>query len=159
MIDFPENLSNAAFDGMLKKGSVLQTQFLCYDGIPRPHYHIILNFDNCDDDLVYIISTSQLEFYNNNPGFNSDIVRIPENQLPFLQKESILNCRQVFSINKTIFKKRYSDGTLEFVGAMPMDILNSIDTIIKQSRFISPRIKRKILGSNNFNLSNSSMKK
>lgn len=148
MVNLPEDLNNAAFDGMLKKGSVLQTQFVCHDEIPRSHYHIILNFDTCDNDLVYIISTSQLEFYNNNPGFNSDIVRISKNQVPFLSKESILNCRQVFSINRSIFKKRYSDGTLEFVGEISVDIINSIDAIIKQSRFISPRIKREILGQN-----------
>ena len=146
MVDLPESLSNAAFDGIF---SVLRTQFLCHDGILRPHYHIILNFNSLDDDLVYIISTSQLQFYNNNPNFNLDIVRITKDKVSFLPKESILNCRQVFSISRPIFKKRYSEGTLVFVGEMPQDILNRIDIIIKQSRFVSPRIKRKILGSIN----------
>ena len=145
MVDIPEELCNNTFDEILKKGSVLKTKFLCHDGELKTHYHIILNFDHTEENLLYVISTSQLNFYDNNPRFNNDIVRISANKLDFLPKESILDCRRVRSVERDIFKKRYSNNILEFVGVMPSDILQQIDNAILRTRFVPRNTKRRIL--------------
>lgn len=94
MVDLPRNIIDNNFNEKLKKGTIVLTKFLCHDGVERPHYHIILNHNNTDQNLLYVISTSQLDFYNRNPTFNKDIVRVSPGQVSYLPKESIFDCRQ-----------------------------------------------------------------
>ena len=149
VIDFPKNAYNGVFDKELKRGSVIKTLFRCHDGKDRFKHFIILNNDLSQDPIVFILTTSQLEFYDKHPHFNKDIVRVDSAAVNFFPKETIISCRDVYKIQKDILKKNFQSNSLKFVGELPETILQEIDTIIKRSFLVSNNDKKLVLGEDN----------
>lgn len=148
MVEFPDHVYNNVFDGEIKKGTIVKTNLLCHDGIERPHYFITLSPDTNNDPLVFVISTTQLKFYNDHPFFNKEIVRIPVGQVECLTLESIIDCRKLTKIARNKLQESYRQGLLIFCGIMPAEIMAQIETIVKESRFIPNNDKKLILGDN-----------
>ena len=146
MIDIPDNVHNGVFNKEFKRGSVIKTKCRFQDGTERFKYFITLNSDVMQGTAVFVLTTSQTKFYNKHPYFNKDIVRLPAKKIKVFSKETIIDCREIYKLSKQVLKKNFSDGTLKFVGVLPADILQNIDSIISQSFFISPHDKKLILG-------------
>lgn len=146
MIDLPKDLTDGLFDSKLERGSVVRTLFRCSNQKEKYKYFVILNKDLSSDSLIFVLTTSQLEFYAKYPHFNKDIVRIQSSVVDFFPKETIINCREVHQIPKEKLKVNFQNGTLEFAGNLPSNILAEVDAIIKQSFYISKDNKKLILG-------------
>ena len=146
MIEFPKDVYNNVFDGEIKRGTVVKTGLICHDGVERPHFYITVSYYTDSDPLVFVVSTSSLDFYNLHPEFNKDIIRVSANEIAFFPVDTIIDCRKIFKIAKEKLKSSYYDNTLRFSGELPNDYLRKIDKIIKQTRFIPKNDKRLILG-------------
>lgn len=146
MIDIPDDVCNDAFDKELKRGSVVKTLFRFPDGTEKFKHLIILNSDIAKDPIVFVLTTSQLDFYDKHPQFNRDIIRIPAQKIKFFPKETVINCREAADLPMRVIKSNFVKNRLRFEGDLPTDILQDIDDIISNSFYISPAYKKLILG-------------
>lgn len=146
MIKLPTNITDPVFDQSLERGTVVKTLFRCKDGKERYKFFVILNNDISKDPIIFILTTSQLDFYNKNPHFNPDIIRILPGGVNFFLKETIINCREVFKVTKEKLKENFRNNILQVEGKLPKDILDNVDKIIEKSFFVSSSDKELILG-------------
>jgi len=146
VIKLPPNLSDPLFNEKFERGAVVKTIFRCKDGKDKYKFFIILNKDITIDPILFILTTSQLEFYNKNPHFNKDIIRIPAGTLSFFSKETIINCREIHKIPKDKLRENFKNSILQIEGKLPENIINDIDKIIEKSFLVSPKDKEAILG-------------
>jgi hypothetical protein len=148
MIDLPVNLVLPALEEKLKRGAVLRTlfQFENNDYFKRL---IILNNQFSLDDIYFVFTTSQVEYFIT----NKDVDLIKLNTLFFRpgetflnpDKEMIIDCRKVRQISKESLAKNWNNHRLDFLGEIPFDIMGKIDNILKSSNLISPKIKQYVL--------------
>lgn len=146
MIKLPTSISDSHFDQQFKRGIVIKTPVRFKDGRERYKYIIVLNHDISKDPIVFVFTTSQLEFYDKNPHFNKDIIRIKAGLINFFSKETIINCREIHKITKDKLKENFSNNILNIEGELPAQMLVDIDKIIEKSFFISSIDKELILG-------------
>lgn len=146
MIKLPANITDPVFDQHFERGAVVKTLFRCKDGKEKYKYFIILNKDISKGPIVFILTTSQLDFYNKNPHFNSDIIRVLPGTVSFFPKETIINCREVFKITREKLKDNFGNNILQIEGKLPQNILDNIDKVIEKSFLVSLNDKELILG-------------
>ncbi|MDP3722760.1 MAG: hypothetical protein Q8R91_04600 [Candidatus Omnitrophota bacterium] len=107
-------------------------------------YLVVLNKHPADSPTLLFLTTSQVKYYDLFP--HIDHIRIKPNTLAFFPKETILDCREVLSMERADLKRRYQEAALKVVGVLPQDYLDQIDRLVASSRFISMRHKKMILG-------------
>jgi hypothetical protein len=148
VIDLPKKLTNGAFDNQLERGSVLKTLLRGGNGKEHLKYLVVLNRDISRDPIVFVLTTSKLDFYNKHPEFNRDIIRIIPPKVSFFSKKTIINCREVHRMPKETLKINYQKGRLEFAGILLQELLQQIDNIVLRSFYIPNSDKKLILGNN-----------
>ena len=107
-------------------------------------YIVVLNKHSADSTTVLFLTTSQTDYYDRFP--HVDHIRIKPNTFTFFPKETVLDCREVFSMERKDLKRRYQEAALKFVGALSQECMDQIDRLVASSRFISRRHKKMILG-------------
>jgi hypothetical protein len=132
------------FENEFIRGTVLLTELQFHSGVKKQKFIIVLNKIPSDPDTLLFITTSQTDFFDRHPAV--DHIRLEANALPCFSKGTVIDCREVWSIDRMILKRRYREGTLKFVGVLPMAYLENIDRLVASSRFISLRHKKAILG-------------
>lgn len=150
MVKLPAAISGPHFDQQFKRGIVVKTPVRFKDGREKQKYLVILNYDVSKDPILFVLTTSQLEFYNKNPHFNKDIIRIRAGSISFFSKETIINCREIHRIARDKLKESFRDNILQIEGELPQEMLNDMDKIIEKSFFISPADKELILGKKSY---------
>ena len=146
MIKLPDAICDSLFHDKFKCGCVFRTLLRCHDGKERPHYFIVLTNSFNIPTHAFLVATSQTDFYDKNPHFNNDILRIPAKQLIFFPKNTIIDCRKIQIFDKDILIQRFRDGILQFMGILPAEIREKLTEIVKKSRFLSLRDRKHILG-------------
>ncbi len=146
MINLPSDILDPLFDSKFQRGAVIKTLFKFSDGRKKYKYIIILNHDCSQDPVLCFLTTSQIDFYNKNPQFNRDAIRIKPSQGSLFEQETIINCRELHRVTKDILKKNFKNNVLEFVGQLPDDLMGEINRIVKESYFISKQDQNLILG-------------
>ena len=146
MIDFPNDVCDNTFDNEIKKGCVLRTTIRFADGCERNKYCVTVSYSSKDDPLVFVLTTTKTDFYDAHPEFNRDIIRLPANKLPLFPKDTIINCRELHTLDKSRLKKSYQNSGLTFIGHLPEDCISKIDDIVKSSCLLSLNQKRCVLG-------------
>ncbi|MFH1441949.1 MAG: hypothetical protein ABIH18_07930 [Candidatus Omnitrophota bacterium] len=146
MIKLPSDISDPHFDQQFKRGVVIKTPIRFKDGKEKYKYIIILNYDISKDPVVFVLTTSQLEFYDKHPHFNKEIIRIKSGESSIFPKETIINCREVYKITKDKLKKNFRNNILQIEGELTQEILDNINKIIEKSFLISCADKELILG-------------
>ena len=141
-------LSSGATDQVFEKefvrGAVLLTEMVFASGARKAKYLIVLNKHVHESPALLFLTTSQIEYFDRFP--RADHVRIAANSLPYFSKETIIDCREVWAIERLTLKKRYQQATLKFVGVLPASTMEAIDRLVASSRSISMRYKKMILG-------------
>lgn len=150
MVKLPAAISDPHFDQQFKRGIVVKTPVRFKDGREKHKYLVILNYDVSKDPILFVLTTSQLEFYNKNPHFNKDIIRIRAGSISFFSKETIINCREIHRIARDKLKESFRDNILQIEGELPQEMLNDVDKIIEKSFFISTADKELILGKKSY---------
>ena len=146
MIDLPDKYCSNLFDENLKRGSVVRTRFCGNDGKEKFHRFVVLNNNILQDTLFCVTTTSKLDFYNKHPNYNRDIIRLPAGHLSFFPKETIIDCRSIYTFQKNNLKKNFQTAVLDFAGILPAELLKQIDEIVTQSYFIAKRDKVMVIG-------------
>ncbi len=146
MVKLPASISDPHFDQQFKRGIVLKTPIRFKNNNEKYKYLVILSHDVSKDPAVFILTTSQLGFYDKNPHFNKDILRIKAGSTNFFPKETIINCREVHKITKDKLKENFRNNILQIEGELPKEMLDDIDKIVEKSFFISSDDKKLILG-------------
>ena len=141
-------VSSAAVDTIFEhefnRGTVLLTEMEFSSGVKKPKFLIVLNKVSTDSRTILFITTSQTDYFDRHP--SADHIRLQAAALPYFPKETIIDCREVWSLDRAILKTRYREGVLKFVGVLPVSCLEQIDSLVASSRFISLRDKKDILG-------------
>ena len=146
-MDIPAEISDSVFDQTpIKKGAIIKTEYRFPNGRERQKFFIILNKHPQEDPLVCVITTSQIDFYIKNPKFNNDTLTIAANSISCFNKDTVVDCRQIYALTKNSVKVAFSKNTLTFAGELPDHLIEKIDDIIKTSLVISTTDKKKILG-------------
>jgi len=148
MIDLPVNLVLSALEAKLKRGAVLRTLF-SFENNDYFKRLIILNNQFLLDEIYFVFTTSQVEYFIT----NKDVDLIKLNTLFFRAGETFLNpdkdmiidCRKVRQISKENLARNWNNHRLDFLGVLPLDIMEKIDNILKRSNLISPKVKQHIL--------------
>ena len=143
-MEVPSQAADHIFEAELVRGSVLRTEMQFPNGMKKPKYIIVLNKIPADSTTLLFLTTSQVDFYDRHP--KVDHIRIQANSLPCFPKETIIDCREVWPMDRVILKKRYQQGTLKFDAVLPAAHMEQIDRLVASSRFISLRYKKLILG-------------
>lgn len=146
MIDVPASISDNIFERELKRGTVIRTQYRFPDGSTRNKYLIVLNRNVGGPTIIFVLTTSQMEFYKKYPQFNPDILVLSAGTVSFFAKETVIDCRQVHKLSRDQLKRNFQGGLLQFAGVLPFEHLTGLDRIIRRSRFISSDDKKHILG-------------
>ncbi len=133
------------FERLLKRGSVLLTQMHFSDGTSKRKYLIVLNQNPSEPETLLFLTTSKVDFYDQNPSFREH-VRIKAGACALFSLETVINCRSIQSMPRAALKGRYMEKVLDIVGDLPPMIMAEIDAIVTTSRFIMPRHKKAILG-------------
>ena len=148
MFDLPIKLLKSELNAQLIRGLILRTKLL-FENIPHFKRLILLNNDFSRDDILYILTTSKVNFFRKSqdyPGIKNHFLYIQKGQTEFNQKEDmVIDCRRIDAIKKEKVLQNYSENKLIFLGLIPKQILSDIDKIIKNSILISPKLKNLVL--------------
>ena len=146
MVDLPDGLTDNLFDDSIKRGAIIRTKFKFESGKESYKYFIAVSRDTASDPLVFIITTSKIDFYHKHPVFNNDIVGIQGKSLPYFPIDTVLDCRQIYPLSRQTLKENFRKQILEFCGELPEQLIQRIDDVVKTSKHISTKHKKLILG-------------
>ena len=148
MIDLPDKLLRNQLYSYLKRGKILRTQ-LSFGNKTIFKRLILLNVDFQGEDIFYMLTTSQVEFYNKYGIYDpikGNYIYIAAGKTVFNpQKDMVIDCRRIDIIEKEKLFKNYKYKKLKVLGDLPSDILRQIDTIVFDSVLIPQKIKEKVL--------------
>ncbi len=148
MIELPDNAYDNIFDNEVKKGCIVSTKIRFPNGDERYKYCVTVSYSSGNNPLVFVLSTSQTDFYDKHPNFNQDVMRFSEKELSCFPKETIINCRELFPVEREKLKRNFQNGILKFIGYLPEHYVEKIDAIIAKSHLLSLKEKRRVLGDN-----------
>lgn len=147
MVNIPSNIRDEVFDNTdIKRGTVIRVLSHFPDGSQRYKYFIVVSKDIHIDPIVFVITTSNIDFYLQHPTFNNDAISIAANTISFFSKDTVVDCRQIFSFRREALKRNFRDNLLQFAGQMPQEFMERIDEVIRQSKLIAKNQKKLILG-------------
>lgn len=148
MIDLPSALSGNAFDALFERGIVIRTLVQLNDGSTDYKRLLIANVDCTDPskDILHFFCTSKTDFYERNKWVKNDCLLVPlGNGGDAFDKPMAINLREPYTIRKSELRRRYQDGELQFLGALPPAIIQAMDEKIFGSKLLTPEQKSLIL--------------
>ena len=132
------------FEKEFVRGGVLITEMRFPSGARKLKYIVVLNKNPAESPTLLFLTTSQTDYYDRFP--HVDHIRIQQNVVPFFPKETVLDCREVFAMDRADLKRRYREAALKFVGVLPQEYMDQVDKVVAASRTIAIRYKKQILG-------------
>jgi hypothetical protein len=93
---------------------------------------------------LVVLTTSQQGFYRENPEFECDVVRLEPACVPFFKLETILNCREVWSLSREQTKVKFVTGQIVYIGDMPEEVMVRATKTLRESRQIAKKMKKQI---------------
>jgi hypothetical protein len=147
LVDIPDKICDEAFDNTeIRRGTVIRVLSQFPDGSQRYKYFIAISRDIHIDPIIFVITTSNIDFYLKFPKFNNDAISIAAKTISFFQKDTVIDCRQIHQFSREILKQRFRENLLQFTGEMPKEFLDKIDQVIRQSKLLPKNQKKLILG-------------
>ena len=143
-MEVSSKVTDQIFEKEFVRGGVLITEMRFPSGARKLKYIVVLNKNPADSPTLLFLTTSQTDYYDRFPYV--DHIRIQSNMLSFFPKETILDCREVFVLDREDLKRRYREAAPKFVGALPQEYMDRIDKIVVASRTIAIRYTTQILG-------------
>lgn len=112
-----------------------------------PHFYVVIPVNGAID-LVLTMVTSQIEsitgYYSNYPKAFASLVAVDANVLPFLNRQSLINCNQIELIAKTELAKKFdpAHGFEMKMPAVPDVLMAKIIEAVENSPIVKPVIKK-----------------
>jgi len=134
------------FDQRLKQGAVFRDNTWKFGSSVQPKYFLVLNRD-CDvSEILVVLTTSQQRYYRENPSVEADVVRFDPPNVPFFTRETIINCREVQSLDRAVVKARFVLREIEHLGDLSATQWKRVLDTIRNSRQVPKRTKKLICG-------------
>ena len=135
----------------LKGFCVCYFKNLSYDEKAPPHYFVTVPI-NDELSLLVCVITSQIEnklwfYHKTNEKAIQSLVRVDKNSLPFLKKESVIECNLPLLISRHEFTK-IVDPKYKFkvvARDIPSEIKKNIIKAINNSPIVKPFIKKMLI--------------
>lgn len=105
-----------------------------------------MHVDDQKDVVLAFVTTSQLQFFKDNPRLESEIVRIEPGRFAAFTRETAIDCREVYEMRIASLDRLQKDGKLSFKGQVPASIMQKVLDTVRSSRLLSRKLKR-VLGS------------
>lgn len=135
------------FEERLKQGVCVRDNSWDFGhGVVKSKYFVVLNKDCTTPDLLVLLTTSQQGFYRENPSRESEVVRLLPEKVAFFTEETILNCRDVYPLDRGAVKSKFVQKHMEFLGDLPADEFAKVLKTIRASRQIAKKIRKLICG-------------
>lgn len=134
------------FQQHFKRGAIIRFYMEC-DNPNQTHrnkFGIVLNKDVTDDETLLAITTTKQDYFAGGY-FENDILRIPANSYSCFGKETIVNLREVRAEPILKLKGLCVSGQLEFRGQVTPADMEVIDQIVRDSKLIEGRYKKRIV--------------
>lgn len=148
MIDLTNSVLLKQLNSQLARGKILKTEILFPEG-PRFKRLILLNNDFSEDDLYYLLTTSQVDFYKeygNLQPLKGNYIYIQKGGTRINPNEDMaIDCRRVDIFEKGKLLSNYRNIKLKFLSIIPKEIMAEIDKIISFSKLITQNIKDHII--------------
>jgi hypothetical protein len=101
-----------------------------------------VHVDETQDCVCAFITTSQLQFFKDNPQLESEIVRIEPGTISAFTKETAIDCRQAYEIRISKLDRLYAEGKLTPKGSVPVPIMQRVLDTVRSSRLLPRKLKR-----------------
>ena len=148
MIEIPDGICDEVFnDEHFPKGTVIRLKYHFTNSInPRNKYFVSLSLDPSANPIVFVITTSKIDFFLRHPQFNNDAITVTAKSLDYFTEDTVIDCRQIHSLSRDKLRDHFKQKTLQFIGRLPLEYIEKIDAVIPRSKLISKEVKRLILG-------------
>jgi hypothetical protein len=130
----------------LVRGLVFLAEWKFYSGTTKPKFFVVMHVDDQKDVILAFVTTSQLQFFKDNPKLESEIVRIEPGRFAAFTRETAIDCREVHEMRIDGLEGLQKDGKLSFKGQVPASIMQKVLDTVRSSRLLSRKLKR-LLGS------------
>jgi len=101
-----------------------------------------MHVDTKNDRILAFVTTSQLQFFKNNPRLECEIVRVEPGLFRPFTKETAIDCRDAYSIQIGKLDQLRADGKLEVKGRLPSPVMGKVFDTVRASRLLSRKLKR-----------------
>jgi hypothetical protein len=101
-----------------------------------------MHVDTKNDRILAFVTTSQLQFFKDNPRLECEIVRVEPGLFRPFTKETAIDCRDAYSIQIGKLDQLRADGKLEVKGRLPGPVMGKVFDTVRASRLLSRKLKR-----------------
>lgn len=103
----------------------------------RNKYLVILGQDNKVKDILFFLTTSQIDKIPVAPIYQANVIHIKPGEVACFDLPTAIDCRTVHSRKKSWFQEKLSKSLLGFHGQLPTEYQNQIKQVVFNSPFIS----------------------
>lgn len=138
-------MTGSAFQSQLARGVVLHaivdSSVLDDPAIAtRGKFLVILNYYCPDDPLYFVMATSNIGRFSTGGRWASEAVALDPLHYPFLTRPTTLDFTSVKAISLIDLTALNSKGLARIVGVLRAEDLKACDEVIRNSRYIEPRV-------------------
>jgi len=101
-----------------------------------------MHVDTKNDRILAFVTTSQLQFFKDNPRLECEIVRVEPGLFRPFTKETAIDCRDPYRIQIGKLDQLRADGKLEVKGSLPSPVMVKVFDTVRASRLLPRRLKR-----------------
>jgi len=118
----------------IERGSVFhQKEFKFEDGSSKDKYLITLNCKYRDNNINFVLTTSQSKHYKNSK-FMIDVLIIKANESKFFKAdETFIDLDNIYEDDFNYLENQFDIGELTLLGILENNILEKIEKLIKNS--------------------------
>jgi len=92
--------------------------------------------------ILAFVTTSQLQFFKDNPRLECEIVRVEPGIFRPFTKETAIDCRAAYSIQVEKLDELRADGKLELKGRLPTSVMQRVLDTTRASRVLPRKLKK-----------------
>jgi hypothetical protein len=101
-----------------------------------------MHVDKEKDLVLAFVTTSQLQFFKDNPKLESEIVRIEPGQFKAFTRETAIDCRELHEMKIGRLNYLHEQGKLSVKGHIPLTIMLKVLDTVRGSRLLPRRVKK-----------------
>ncbi len=104
----------------------------------RNKYFLTLNCQYGDEDITFVLPTSQVDkYYYQNPINMRDVLVIEKGESKFFHKKTYIDLKNIDELSFEQLEEKYQQGDLVVEGTIEDVLLTKIENIIKNSELIN----------------------
>jgi hypothetical protein len=126
----------------LSPGTIFLAEWRFAGGTVKKKFFVVMHVDTKNDRILAFVTTSQLQFFKDNPRLECEIVRVEPGLFRPFTKETAIDCRNAHSMQIGKLDQLRADGKLEVKGRLPSPVMRKVFDTVRASRLLSRKLKR-----------------